>query len=337
MSLWNRLIPALHRPDAVDSNGSFTAIGNNSKGGGLGTSDSSSSRNRSNASSEGFGFPRGYSFSQGPFVFRLPLLVTIQSTSQAHQPTQPRRVAYDPVLLVPDSSVPSPPDQPSGSTEPILSPLDHFTLSLESLASGPHSKALFITIAVGCSLLVVNILVFAGTYYQHRADSEHQQRKTAPTSHRQRVKNVDDKMSTSYASHNSPIMFHLSLSEKTSQKSNPSEYVNGKVQLSTLDLYNLGHSEDRKLLAELTNVTAPSPQMTVSLAQEDSGPENEQLMRPLLESFNMRQANDTSEIRGDLGRMSTSVGHYEEPEYQNVIDTGQSPDIPNKNTGETTV
>lgn len=92
-------------------------------------------------------------------------------------------MSVDPALMAPVSSPMPPSESPSGNSATVSTPLDQIMLSLESLASGPYSKALFITIAVGCSLLVVNILVFAGTYYQHRTESDHHQ-KNRKTQHR---------------------------------------------------------------------------------------------------------------------------------------------------------
>ncbi|XP_022647853.1 neuroligin-4, X-linked-like isoform X3 [Varroa destructor] len=306
MSLWNRLIPALHRPDIVDSNGTLVMVGDDEL-------DISENRKGNNDASEGLTFPRGYPLSQSPFVFRLPSLVTLQSTSQPQQSIQPRRVAFDPALMAPVSSPMPPSESPSGNSATVSTPLDQIMLSLESLASGPYSKALFITIAVGCSLLVVNILVFAGTYYQHRTESDHHQ-KNRKTQHREGIRNVEHKMPATCAGHDSPMMFHLQLTEKASQKSNGNynhvEFTNDEVQLGIINLYNLG--EGHQLLAELTDVTA-------SPLQEDTGPENEQLMRPLLGNFNIRQADATSEARGNINAMSA----YKEPDYQNIAETNQ--------------
>lgn len=55
------------------------------------------------------------------------------------------------------------------------------------------------------------------------------------------------------------------------------------------------------------------------MEQEDTGPENEQLMRPLLGNFNIRQADATSEARGNINAMSA----YKEPDYQNIAETNQ--------------
>ncbi|XP_028968529.1 neuroligin-1 [Galendromus occidentalis] len=141
MSLWNRLIPALHRSDE----------------------DSSGTSSVEDFISSNVTLPLHRSL-----VYRLPLLV---SSLQATSAPMPRSFALDPLLS--SVVISSPATVTLGHVSHGAVDVDHLPLSLESLASGPYSKALFITIAVGCSLLVVNLLVFVGTYYQHRTDSEY--------------------------------------------------------------------------------------------------------------------------------------------------------------------
>lgn len=111
---------------------------------------------------------------------------TVSTSSSAHgqiptPPPQPPGTG-----LHPSSS------QPGGSTNSVIGKNSTNSMRVEAVQQGNYSTALSVTIAVGCSLLILNVLIFAGVYYQRDKNRVQAKVNDRTSVHLQNKKENDD-------------------------------------------------------------------------------------------------------------------------------------------------
>lgn len=143
LSIWLRLIPLIHQEDKENTSPHHHAIFKYSNGT---TLQNTTRKTISN-----------FQENLHPSPTDRPLLPSQSSTLATHQPSEGKPSSTNNNEATEGHTISPTSDNSKNLTD---------RLKAEAIYHGSYSTALSVTIAVGCSLLILNILIFAGIYYQ---------------------------------------------------------------------------------------------------------------------------------------------------------------------------